>query len=45
MASFVKANENDYMLINEDGIIDGLGINLKNLLGSDVTKLPFSMIC
>ncbi len=33
IATFVKANENDYMLVNENGIIDGIGINLKYLLG------------
>lgn len=33
------------MLVNENGIIDGIGLNLKYLLGEDVVKLPFSFIC
>lgn len=33
------------MLVNENGVIDGIGYNLKHLLGEDVVKLPFSFIC
>jgi len=40
VAAFVKANENDYMIINEEGIIDGVGMNLKLLLGYKIAKLP-----
>lgn len=25
LATFFKANQNDFMLVNEDGFIDGLG--------------------
>jgi polynucleotide 5'-kinase involved in rRNA processing len=45
IAAFVKANENDYMIINEDGIIDGVGMNFKMILGEKVAKLPLDLIC
>lgn len=45
LATFLKANENDYLLINEDGIIDGLGLNFRKILGSQIAKIPFSTIC
>ena len=45
LATFLKANENDYLLINEDGIIDGLGLNFRKILGNQIAKIPFSTIC
>lgn len=34
LATFFKANQNDFLLINEEGFIDGLGLNFKKALGS-----------
>ena len=45
LATFLKGNENDYLLINEDGIIDGVGLNFRKILGSQIAKIPFSSIC
>lgn len=45
LATFVKANESDYMIVNDEGIIDGFGYNFIQLLGQKAVKLPFSMIC
>lgn len=45
LAAFMKVNENDYMIINEDGIIDGVGMSFKQALGFKVPKLPFEVIC
>jgi hypothetical protein len=45
MASFIKANENDYMIINEEGVIDGVGLKFKTLLGFKLAKLPLSIVC
>jgi len=45
LATFVKANESDYMIVNDEGIIDGIGFNFIQLLGHKTVKLPFSMIC
>lgn len=45
LATFVKANESDYMIINDEGVIDGIGFNFIQLLGNKSVRLPFSMIC
>lgn len=45
IANFVKGNENDYMLVNDDGTIDGIGTSFMDVFGIKITKLPISMIC
>lgn len=45
LGTFLKGNENDYLLINDDGIIDGVGLNFRKILGNQIAKIPFSSIC
>jgi hypothetical protein len=45
LATVFKGNANDYLIINEDGIIDGLGNNFRKYLGANIAKLPFSAVC
>jgi hypothetical protein len=33
------------MIVNDDKIIDGVGLRFKNILGFKVAKLPFSIVC
>jgi hypothetical protein len=33
------------MIINEDKIIDGVGMRFKNALGNKIAKLPLGVIC
>jgi hypothetical protein len=33
------------MIINDDGIIDGVGLRFRNTLGLKVAKLPLSIVC
>jgi hypothetical protein len=45
MVTFIKINENDYMIVNDDGIIDGVGLKFRTTLGQKVSKLPLSIVC
>jgi hypothetical protein len=45
LAAFFKANHNDYMIVNQDGIIDGVGVNFTKVLGGQIINLPLSSIC
>lgn len=44
-ATFWKANFNDYMIVNEEGIIDGVGMNFAKVLGAQIVKLDLNTIC
>jgi|LakMenEpi03Aug12_release.lakeMendotaPanAssembly.Ray.scaffolds.fasta_scaffold662542_1 hypothetical protein len=45
LATVFKGNVNDFLIVNQDGIIDGLGNNFRKYLGVQIAKLPFSAIC
>lgn len=45
LAIFFKANQNDFLIVNEEGFVDGLGLNFKKNLGFEIAKLPLSAIC
>lgn len=44
IATCFRDNDKDFMLVNNDGIIDGSGIKFSSLLGSGISGLPLSMI-
>lgn len=44
-ALFVKANENSYMIVNDEGNIDGAGRDFIDIFGNRVAKLPLNYVC
>ena len=44
IAACFEENANDYMIINENGVIDGAGHRFINLLGSKIVGLHISLL-
>lgn len=41
----MKANENSYMIVNDEGNIDGVGMDFIDIFGHKVAKLPLHSVC
>ena len=45
IATCFQDNDQDFMIINDSGVIDGAGYKFRTLLGSKVVGLPLKLVC